>query len=710
MTRVLVTGIGIVSPLGRGARETMRRLVAGDRAIGPLRLFELAGVRAGIAAECEVGEVPRGWSRADVLAVAAAREALAEAALEPHGVELYVGGTTGGMFECEQQLATLTRAPSATVDRERMQCHPLSASADRLQESCGPFAASRSVCAACSGGAVALWLAAVAIRAGRIERALAGGVDALCRLTYAGFSALGALDPQPCRPFDETRAGLSLGEGAAFLVLESEASARARGREPIAELAGWAAASESHHITHPEPHGATAAGVMRAALGRAGLGPRALDYVNAHGTATPHNDVMEAAAIRDCLGAEADRVPVSSIKGAIGHTLGAAGAIEAAVSALAVQQGVVPPTAGLKDPDAACALRHVVERRPGRVRAALSNAFGFGGTDVALVFAEPGLGEPPAPRRDRVVVTGASALGPLGAGTGGHVLGYLEPGPHATEAPARLPEGALDPMRARRMERAARLFTHAAALALGDGPPPADVALVAGSAWGSPEATGSFLLRLFEKGPRFASPAVFPGALPSSLASHASIYLGLRGAAFTTADLGTSGECALAIAIDLVAAGETAAVVAGAVEELSEVALRVSSPVSSALPDRGRRGEGAAALLVESESAARARGATPLCVVSAVTAWRGRAPEIAPPKGERAVVIVAREETPVPPCWADRPVHVLAARAGDHESVGAIALAAAAGALSAGAADEVLVLGGAPDRGYACLLSPPGVP
>src|SRR5262245_43624170 len=178
MTRVLVTGIGIVSSLGRGAEATMRRLCAGERGVGPLTLFEVAGVRSSIAAQCDVpaSALEPGWSRADAMAVWAAEEALGQAGCDAAGTALFLAGTTSGMHECEEHLAKLARTPEHVVDSTRMRCHPLTAPADRVHERRGPFAASKTVCAACSGGAVALWLAASAIRAGRIERALAGGV------------------------------------------------------------------------------------------------------------------------------------------------------------------------------------------------------------------------------------------------------------------------------------------------------------------------------------------------------------------------------------------------------------------------------------------------------------------------------------------------------------------------------------------------------
>ncbi len=215
-----------------------------------------------------------------------------------------------------------------------MLSHPLSSTADRVAAAAGPFQRVRTLCSACSGGANAILLAAAWIRAGRSRAVLAGGVDALCRLTFTGFGALGALSPEPCRPFDRRRNGLNLGEAAALLLLEpAKTPPRARGARPIVELSrlGRRRRGEPHHQPRAERRDRGARDERRRSR-RAGLTPADLDYVNAHGTATPLNDAMEAAALRRCLGAEADRVPVSSSKGQIGHTLAAAGAVEAAIT------------------------------------------------------------------------------------------------------------------------------------------------------------------------------------------------------------------------------------------------------------------------------------------------------------------------------------------------------------------------------------------
>lgn len=713
----------------------MDRLVAGDRAIGPLTLFEIADSRARIAAQvadlrasdvAPPGE-EEGWSRTDAMAVLAAREALAEAKVDPRGaaVDLLVGGTTAGMFETEDVLAWLSRDPTAIAPLTRMLSHPLSSTADRVHAAIGPFRKVRSVCSACSSGANAILLGAAWLRAGLSSCVVAGGADGLCRLTYTGFGALAALDPNPCRPFDRRRVGLNLGEGAAFLVLEPESAARARGATPIAELSGWAIGAEAHHITNPEKEGRTAARVMTQALRRAGLTPADLDYVNAHGTATPLNDSMETAALHECLGPEVMRVPVSSSKGQIGHTLGAAGAVEAAVTVLSIARGVLPPTVGLEEVDPACRLVHVTSARKAAIRSAMSSSFGFGGTDSVLVFTEPERFAPPFDSRPRsVLVTGAGTVGELGVHGARGTVAYLEPGPPPSGGPIQFQASDhLDAGRARRIDRPGRLVTVAISTALRDaglhelGVDAARLAgAVVGSSFGSVDASTAYMRRIYDKGAKFASPADFPNLVPSSPVGHAAIYLGLRGPVFAMADLDATAESAMASALELIAMGEGDVIAAGSVEEASPMIERCLGPICSGIADRGVRGEGAAVLLLESQESATARGAKPLARVAWWSSWRGDGAgilaEAPPPPSAAACVVHARDDEEVlrwlrASAWASVARRTVASRAGDHEGAGGFAAAAAASGIGSGVLSCALVVGRAPDRGYAMLLVAP---
>lgn len=392
--KVAITGLGLLTAAGRGADATEAALRAGRDGLG--RLSRFASPRCGhlpVAEVRGVEEAPR--------TVALARPALADAlasagldggqaALASLRVGLAVGCTVGGMPETERALAALAREErpvSPEAWPEVWAGHETGATTAALAAAFGLRGPALTIANACASGAQALADGADLLAAGLADVVVAGGVDALCRLTLNGFASLLAVDPAGCRPFDARRGGMSLGEGAAFLVLEPLERARARGARPLALLAGTGSTCDAHHPTRPEPEGRGAEAAMRAALAAAGLEPGAIDYVNAHGTGTPDNDRAEGRALRRLFGEALP--PVSSTKRAFGHTLGAAGAIEAAVCVLALERGFLPGTPGFATPDPECALTPLAASRPGAPRACLSNSFGFGGANTALVLRAP---------------------------------------------------------------------------------------------------------------------------------------------------------------------------------------------------------------------------------------------------------------------------------------------------------------------------------
>ncbi len=250
-------------------------------------------------------------------------------------------------------------------------------------EACGLTSPCQVIANACASGTNALGHAFECIRSGRYERILTGGYDALSELVFVGFDSLQAATPDKCRPFDGARSGLVLGEGAALLALENMESAQARGAQILAEITGYGISTDNHHLTQPHPSGIGPRQAMERALQSAGLEPDAIDYVNAHGTATPFNDAAEGKAIAELLG----RVPVSSTKGMMGHSLGAAGAIEAVLTMIALRDNFLPANINFRVSDVGLDLDIVANRvRPGRARRALSNSFGFGGTNASLVL------------------------------------------------------------------------------------------------------------------------------------------------------------------------------------------------------------------------------------------------------------------------------------------------------------------------------------
>jgi len=393
--RVVITGAGSINALGEGVDAFADGLQRGRCGIAALSLFEAAAYRSACAAEVHDLAAPawlpkpiaRRASRSDLLALIAAREAVDGAVLAGGAdVGVVVGATTGGMFGAEEQYRRrLGGLPP--LRRSVMAAAPVSVSADLLAKLFGCEGPRLTVSTACSSGGNALGIAADWIRSGRATAVLCGGVDSLCRMTFSGFNALQALDTVPCRPFDRDRAGLSLGEGAAMFVLEGAERAQARGATVLAEFLGYGVSADAHHITQPRPDGAGALRAMQRALQESGVAPEELDYVNAHGTATPLNDVLETRALKALLGPRAYDVPVSSTKSMVGHCLAAAGAIEALACVLALRGGFVPPTVNLKHPDPECDLDYVAEHsRAQAIRTVLSNSYGFGGNNTSVVL------------------------------------------------------------------------------------------------------------------------------------------------------------------------------------------------------------------------------------------------------------------------------------------------------------------------------------
>jgi 3-oxoacyl-[acyl-carrier-protein] synthase II len=387
---VAVTGLGVVSPFGAGVKAYWEGLSGGVSAIRPITLIDTDGFRCRIGAEVpdSIGGSAR-RSRADRFALAAAREALDDAGIgraDRADTALIVGAVGGGMLEAEAwHWRRRGRALAAPSSVGALRSILPSSHAETLGHRLHLGGPRETLVTACSSGAASLAVAADLIADGVVDVALAGGADAITRICFMGFNALKLLDPAPCRPFDRDRKGMSIGEGAAFLVLEEASHARARGARGYAELAGAAMTTDAFHVTAPHPDGDGMARAMRAALARGGVEASDVGYANAHGTATLQNDRIEAAALRMVFGEGG--VLVSSTKSMIGHTMAAAGSLEALATVLALAHGVVPPTAQLEqtDPDVPfdCVPRIA---REVAIEHAISNSFGFGGQNVTLLF------------------------------------------------------------------------------------------------------------------------------------------------------------------------------------------------------------------------------------------------------------------------------------------------------------------------------------
>ena len=387
--RIAVTGAGIICSIGRNKEEVWRSIRESRAGIGKLSRFPGETFPTDIAAEVESDIGPlmpiakkdaRRMSRSDRLAVIAAHEALTQAGDIPRGRTVVSTGTsTGGLLEGEDFYFTRLVRGRSRARASRVLQQPTSGPSDAVARALNLGGGVLSNATACASGGAAIGMAADLLRARQADAAIAGGSDALCRLTYSGFNVLQAVDDRPCTPFDSQRKGITLGEGAAYLVLERWDDAVARGATILAELQGYGATCDAHHPTAPHEDGRGAEAAMRAATNG-----DLVDYVNAHGTGTLLNDSAETKAIAAAFGA---RIPVSSSKSYFGHTLGAAGGVEAVITVLALQHQLAPPTLRLGTAASDCTLDYVPHTpRPMTMNAAVSNTFGFGGSNVSLLF------------------------------------------------------------------------------------------------------------------------------------------------------------------------------------------------------------------------------------------------------------------------------------------------------------------------------------
>jgi 3-oxoacyl-[acyl-carrier-protein] synthase II len=424
--RVVITGVGLITPLGRDTGSTWSRLLAGESGAGPITHFRVDDLPARIACLVPRTDDLRGhpvqadWAfdpgktmtpkehrRVDdfiLYGVAAADEAIADSGWTPENeaardrAGVLIGAGIGGLDTIERTALQLERDGPRKVSPFFIPSALINLASGQVSIKHGLRGPNHSVVTACATGAHAIGDATRLIELGDADMMVAGGAEAACcRLGMAGFAASRALstnfndDPKRAsRPYDKDRDGFVLGEGAGAVVLEELESARARGAKIYAEVTGYGLSGDAHHITAPAEDGNGGFRAMSAALKRSGLSPRDIDYVNSHGTSTPIGDEIELRAIERLFGDSASQLSVSSTKSAIGHLLGAAGAVEAIFCALAIRDGVVPPTLNLENPsmDTSIDLTPLVAKRK-PIRSAMSNSFGFGGTNAALILSAP---------------------------------------------------------------------------------------------------------------------------------------------------------------------------------------------------------------------------------------------------------------------------------------------------------------------------------
>ncbi|MDD9941613.1 MAG: beta-ketoacyl-[acyl-carrier-protein] synthase family protein [Myxococcales bacterium] len=402
MTRVFVTGLGVVSSLGFGRDQFWRSITEGATGFSPIEGFdstdlgrEVAGeVKGFVARDFLTAAEARRMGRCSAYSLAAARMAVTDAGLTDQHLAgertSVIMGTTMGEADVIAELedAWIHRGPDA-IDAQKIPRYGTTLLPIHLARAFGARGMAQTLPAACAAGNYSVAHASDLIRSGRADVVITGASELLQRIQFAGFVRLGAVAPDRCQPFDKNRKGLIVGEGAGVLVLESEAHAVRRHATPLAEVGGYGIACDAHHITRPHPDGEGSYLAMMDAISRTGVTPADIDFVNAHGTGTHHNDRVESQVMHKVFG---DRsIPISSMKSMLGHCMGAASALEAVACVMTVQTGVYPPTVSYETPDPECDV-NLVANQAGRgpAEVVLNNSLAFGGYDAVVAFARPG--------------------------------------------------------------------------------------------------------------------------------------------------------------------------------------------------------------------------------------------------------------------------------------------------------------------------------
>jgi len=407
--RVVITGMGTVNPIGHTVKETWQHALEGVPGTGPITLFDSSRLKVHIAAEVKDFDPTqyinrkeaRRMSRFEQLALVAAQEAIEQAGIsadeeDPYRIAIIVASAIGGLERLEENVLIAQERDPSRISPFIIPMMMANGAASLIAMRYNFRGPSFSPVSACASGNDAIGVAWHLIRSGAADIAITGGSESTITYTGVGaFDRLGALSRRnddwsmTPQPFDKNRDGLVMGEGAGILVLESESHAKARGANILAELAAYAATADAYHVTAPHPEGESGAKAILLALEAAGLSPDQVDYINAHGTATQLNDVAETIAIKRALGEYAYQVPISSTKSMTGHMMGATGALEAILCVQAIRDNMVPPTIHYQTPDPECDLDYIPNQaREHQVKAAISNAFGFGGHNAILVFRE----------------------------------------------------------------------------------------------------------------------------------------------------------------------------------------------------------------------------------------------------------------------------------------------------------------------------------
>jgi 3-oxoacyl-(acyl-carrier-protein) synthase len=666
----VITGMGIICSAGTGKAVVWSSLETADSGLKPLSIVNSsrhghapAGeVTADLDALC--GRMIRG-SRSDKLAYIAALEALHQAGFADGTIGdtlgpragVVLGCTVGGELGTEAFLGNLMQHNVRRYGPLRY--HECASSADLCASEFGCFGPVTTVSTACSGGALSIAIAGQMVSSSAADLVIAGGCDSLCRLTVDGFGSLFLLDPDGCRPFDRNRSGINLGEGAGVVVIESRESAEKRGIPILATLSGWGTSCDAFHATAPESEGKGAELAMSKALHLAGLPPSAISHINAHGTATHDNDLVESRAIKRLFGEHVP--PILSTKGLIGHTLAASGAIDAVISVESLSRGGPPQSVGFSEVDPEIGITPVQRCGSDPQDHVLSNAFGFGGNNVSLIISKPPVADgecdsacsdaTPA-ERVRLFVTGLGMVSPWGGtvdalfdacSADGAETDFCDIGaplPAGRVRAYRCPQdfGASALIAARRRRRLDRIQLMTLVAAGGsfdrdafEGVADDKLCVAIGTGLGATAATAAFIEPLLGKEEDLPSPQKFTNAVHNALASQVAIEHSARGLNSTMTHREVSFENALWHAANELSTGSAECAIAGAADELTPYLLSAGKrwgwwpedtpevvPLSDNLSGRQRAlpGEGATVFCISPETVARRPLAELVCTAT----------------------------------------------------------------------------------------------
>jgi len=621
----VITGLGIVSAAGFGVEEVWRAVAAGESGLKPLTLFQSPRYGQNPTGEIQRDLIalgaPTSASRSDKLGFLAARDAIADAGIDlakaGDRAGIILGTSVGGSYDSELFLTTLIKRGKMRARATRF--HECSSTVDLIAEKFGLYGPGMALATACSSSALAIAAAAEMIMAGEADVMLTGGADSLSRMTWGGFHSLLLVDAAGCRPFDATRAGMSHGEGAAILVLESEESAVRRGAKILARLSGWGTSCDAYHATAPHPQGAGATAAMQAALRRGMLEPSAIGYVNAHGTGTRDNDLAEAIALKTVFH---NRVPpFSSTKRVFGHALAASGAMEAVVCIEALRRQELPPNPGFSKCDPTIGLEPVTESRHAPLLHVMSNSFGFGGNNGVLIFSKAETAQQTrVPGKVHVAVGGMGVIGP-GTVTIKEITAPLPAGRGPVFSCGALADVAmLTPNQRRRLSRLQQM---ALITARKSHAPDASqrVSVAIGTGLGCLEDAGAFIENLIAKDEREPMPSRFPNSVHNSPAGQVAIDQAAQSlnSAPTVGEI--TFECSLWQGMSQLAIDEADCALVGAVDEADKYLLSIGQRWGAWNEDI-KPGEGA----VVASLARAEKTAAPLARVTTVRLGRYRTP------------------------------------------------------------------------------------